>query len=224
MLRLTRSDWKFDWAFAWQHLRLGLPMAVQFLIISMGILILQSVCNTFGPETIAGFVSATKIEQLALQPMISFGIAMAVYSAQNYGAGKFDRIRMGVRQCSLVSLAFCAAAAVAMYFYGRNVIALFTTVHDDILMEQALLYLKMSVPFYIFGTNLCLPQCPSGYGHFQRSPHQQPIRTQRPQRVGLGIGFDVGLLRHLLCQPDLLGHGGLVYGRLLLLGHALYEE
>lgn len=36
MLRLTRSDWKFDWAFAWQHLRLGLPMAVQFLIISMG--------------------------------------------------------------------------------------------------------------------------------------------------------------------------------------------
>lgn len=75
---------------------------------------------------------------------------MAVYSAQNYGAGKFDRIRMGVRQCSLVSLAFCAAAAVAMYFYGRNVIALFTTVHDDILMEQALLYLKMSVPFYIF--------------------------------------------------------------------------
>ena len=43
-------------------------MAVQFLIISMGILILQSVCNTFGPETIAGFVSATKIEQLALQP------------------------------------------------------------------------------------------------------------------------------------------------------------
>ena len=93
MLRLTRSDWQFDRAFAWQHLRLGLPMAVQFLIISMGILILQSVCNTFGPETIAGFVSATKIEQLALQPMISFGIAMAVYSAQNYGAGKYDRIR-----------------------------------------------------------------------------------------------------------------------------------
>ena len=81
MLRLTRADWNFDWPFAWQHLRLGLPMAVQFLIISMGILVLQSVCNTFGPETIAGFVSATKIEQLALQPMISFGIAMAVYSA-----------------------------------------------------------------------------------------------------------------------------------------------
>ena len=103
MLRLTRADWAFDWPFAWQHLRLGLPMAVQFLIISMGILVLQSVCNTFGPETIAGFVSATKIEQLALQPMISFGIAMAVYSAQNYGASQYGRIRQGVRQFSLVS-------------------------------------------------------------------------------------------------------------------------
>ena len=150
MLRLTRSDWRFDRAFAWQHLRLGLPMAVQFLIISMGILVLQSVCNTFGPETIAGFVSATKIEQLALQPMVSFGIAMAVYSAQNYGACKYGRIRQGVRQCSLVSFAFCCVAAVAMYFFGRDVIALFTADHDEVLMEQAFLYLKMSVPFYLF--------------------------------------------------------------------------
>ena len=150
MLRLTRSDWSFDWPFAWQHLRLGLPMAVQFLIISMGILILQSVCNTFGPETIAGFVSATKIEQLALQPMISFGIAMAVYSAQNYGASQYGRIRQGVRQCSLVSLVFCLAAAVAMYSYGRELISVFTTDHDEVLMEQAFLYLQMSVPFYLF--------------------------------------------------------------------------
>lgn len=150
MLRLTRADWNFDWPFAWQHLRLGLPMAVQFLIISMGILVLQSVCNTFGPETIAGFVSATKIEQLALQPMISFGIAMAVYSAQNYGASQYGRIRQGVRQCSLVSLVFCLAAAVAMYSYGRELISVFTTDHDEVLMEQAFLYLKMSVPFYLF--------------------------------------------------------------------------
>ena len=148
---------------------------------------------------------------------------MAVYSAQNYGAGKFDRIRMGVRQCSLVSLAFCAAAAVAMYFYGRNVIALFTTVHDELLMEQALLYLKMSVPFYIFLGQIFVYRNAFKDGHFQRTPHQQPAGTRRPQRIGLGLGFDVGLLRYLLRQPDLLGHGGLLRA-LLLLGHALHEE
>lgn len=150
ILRLRRSDWIPNREFAWQHLRLGLPMAMQFMIISLGILAIQSVCNTFGPETIAGFVSATRIEQLAMQPMISFGIAMAVYSAQNYGAHKHDRIRQGVRQCSFVSLGFCILAIAAMLFYGPELISIFTTDHDDMLMEQALLYLHTSVPFYVF--------------------------------------------------------------------------
>lgn len=150
MLRLRRCDWTVDLAFAWQHLRLGLPMAMQFTIISLGILVIQSVCNTFGPETIAGFVSATRIEQLALQPMISFGIAMAVYSAQNYGARNYRRIRQGVRQCSLVSLAFCLLAMAAMLGYGRELISLFTEEQDALLLDQATLYLKTSVPFYLF--------------------------------------------------------------------------
>lgn len=150
ILRLRRNDWIPNREFAWQHLRLGLPMAMQFMIISLGILAIQSVCNTFGPETIAGFVSATRIEQLAMQPMISFGIAMAVYSAQNYGAHKHNRIRQGVRQCSFVSLGFCVLAIAAMLFYGPELISIFTTDHDDMLMEQALLYLHTSVPFYVF--------------------------------------------------------------------------
>lgn len=150
ILRLSRADWRFNWEFAWRHLRLGVPMSLQFLIISLGILVLQSVCNTFGPETIAGFVSATRIEQLAMQPMISFGIAMAVFSAQNFGARKYARIYQGVRQCSLVSLSFCILAAVVMYFYGRELIGLFTAEHDEVLLENALLYLKLSVPCYVF--------------------------------------------------------------------------
>ncbi len=150
MLRLTRRDWVFSWEFAWQHLRLGLPMAMQFTIISLGILAIQSVCNTFGPETIAGFVSATRMEQLAMQPMISFGVAMAVYSAQNYGACQYERIRRGVRQCSLVSLGFCLIPVAAMLLYGRELVSLFTSVQDDLLIQQAMLYLHTSVPFYFF--------------------------------------------------------------------------
>lgn len=150
MLRLTRQDWVWDRHFAWQHLRLGIPMAAQFTIISLGILAIQSICNTFGPETIAGFVSATRIEQLALQPMVSFGIAMAVYSAQNFGARKYDRIRAGVRQCSMVSFAFCLFAIFAMLFYGKELISIFTSEPDEFLLEQASLYLRTSVPFYLF--------------------------------------------------------------------------
>jgi Na+-driven multidrug efflux pump len=150
ILHLHRCDWVFDKAMAWEHLRLGLPMAAQFTIISLGIILVQSVCNTFGPETIAGFISATKMEQLAMQPMISFGIAMAVFTAQNYGAGKYERIRAGVRKCSLISVGFCLLAAVAMYFYGRQLVGIFTSEYDEMLVEQASLYLTLTVPCYFF--------------------------------------------------------------------------
>lgn len=150
MLRPRRSDWHWDLPFAWQHLRIGVPMALQFMLISLGIIAIQSVCNTFGPETIAGFVTASRIEQLALQPMISFGIAMSVYTAQNYGARKLDRIKKGVRQCSLLSLGFCAFAATAMFLAGKDMILLFTTEPNEVLLDAAWLYLTLSVPFYFF--------------------------------------------------------------------------
>ena len=51
---------------------MGLPMAVQFSVLGLGMIFIQAVCNKFGPTTIAAFTSAMRIEQLALQPMISF--------------------------------------------------------------------------------------------------------------------------------------------------------
>lgn len=149
-LRLSREDWRFDSAFAKEHLKVGMPMALQFSIITLGIIVVQAVCNTFEAETIAAFISATRIEQVAMQPMISFGIAMAVYTAQNYGARKFDRIRKGVRQCSLLSFGLCVCAVALMYFFGIEIISGFTTDPDQFLLDQAALYLLFTVPFYFF--------------------------------------------------------------------------
>lgn len=150
ILHLRRSDWTWDTAFALTHLRIGIPMAVQFTIICLGIILIQAVCNTFGPSTIAGFISATRLEQLAIQPMISFGIAMAVYTAQNYGAHRYDRIRKGVKTCSLLSLAFSALAALLIHTYGKSMILLFMDNYYEPVLESALLYLWYSVPFYFF--------------------------------------------------------------------------
>ena len=110
-LHISRKDFRLDGPEVWAHLRMGLPMAVQFSVLGVGIIVLQSVCNKFGGQQIAGFTAATRVEQMALQPMISSGIAMAVFTAQNYGAHRFDRIREAVRKCSMLSLGFSAFAA-----------------------------------------------------------------------------------------------------------------
>ncbi len=150
VLHLKLSDFKWDNREAWEHIRMGMPMAVQFSVLGFGMIYIQAVCNQFGTETIAGFTAAMRIEQLALQPMISFGLAMAVYTAQNFGARKFARISRGVKKCSLLSLAFSLLAAVLMYFFGQEMIAVFLDNPSPKVMEEAKEYLHLSVPFYFF--------------------------------------------------------------------------
>ena len=73
-------------------------MSVQFSILGAGILIIQSVCNSFGADVIAAMTAALRIEQIATMPMISFGIALAAFVAQNFGANNFRRIRISVKK------------------------------------------------------------------------------------------------------------------------------
>ncbi|MER2138750.1 MAG: MATE family efflux transporter [Succiniclasticum sp.] len=150
ILRLRKSDWKWDTRFAISHLKMGLPMAGQFSILGVGILLIQSITNSFGPHTIAGFTAAIRVEQLALQPMASFGIAMAAFSAQNYGARQFQRIRDAVKKCSLIAMAFAFCAGILIFFFSENIIGVFIEEGNPDVVKDALLYLNCSVPFYFF--------------------------------------------------------------------------
>lgn len=106
VLRLQRRDWIPERRMLLNESRVGLPMGFQMSIIAIGALILQIALNRLGSTAIAGFIAAQKIDQLANQPMMSFGITMATYAAQNYGAGNMRRIRAGVRRCILMSVGF----------------------------------------------------------------------------------------------------------------------
>lgn len=149
-LHLGLGDFSLGWQECWEHLRMGLPMAVQFSVLGMGIIILQGVCNKFGAQQIAGFTTAVRVEQLALQPMVSSGIAMAVFTAQNFGARRFDRIREAVRKFSMVSLAFSAVACVLLLAYGEPVIKIFLEDPSAEVLEAARLYILYTVPIYFF--------------------------------------------------------------------------
>lgn len=149
-LHLRRQDWQFNWQESWEHLRMGLPMAFQFVVLGLGVMVLQTVCNQFEPDIIAGFTAAVRVEQLALQPMLSFGIAMAVYTAQNYGAKRFDRIRSGIRTCSLLSLSFSLCAVIVMLLVGREIVSVFIENPSQLVLDAAYTYIIYTVPTYFF--------------------------------------------------------------------------
>lgn len=154
ILHLKKNDWIFDWnngyQFAMEHLKVGIPMAVQFAILGLSILIIQSVCNTFGANVIAAFTAALRIEQIATLPMISFGVALASFVAQNYGAKKFSRIRFGVKRASLINLGLSIFMAFIMHFWGGDLVRIFVGYKNEDVVKIAHDYLFISSLFYFF--------------------------------------------------------------------------
>ena len=155
ILHITKNDWNFDnkydfWNSAYEHLRVGVPMAIQFSIIGIGIIIIQSVCNTFGSNVIAALTAALRIEQIATLPMMSFGVALAAYVAQNFGAKKFKRIRLGVIKTSTINIILSILMAFVMRIWGTDIIAAFIGTATKEIIDIAHNYLLIITIFFFY--------------------------------------------------------------------------
>lgn len=155
ILHLTKEDWliknrKDFYDSAYEHLRVGVPMAVQFSLIGISILIIQSVCNGFGSNVIAAMTAALRIEQIATMPMMSFGVALAAYVAQNYGAKRFKRIRLGVVKTSTINVVLSILMAFIMRFWGADIIGMFIGTATKEVINIAHQYLLISTIYYFF--------------------------------------------------------------------------
>lgn len=157
ILHLKKDDWIFDFIhnkqdreFAKEHLKVGLPAAVQFSVLGISVIIIQSVCNSFGANVIAAFTAALRIEQIATMPMISFGIALAAFTAQNFGAKNVLRIKRSVTQCSIINIILSIIMAFIMRQWGSNIVEVFIGNHTPEVIKIAHDYLWISTLFYFF--------------------------------------------------------------------------
>lgn len=147
LFRLMRGDWKITSGDLYSHLRIGLPMGFQSSIIAMGTLIIQFSLNNLGALAVAAFTAAQKVDAIATMPVLSFGMTMATYAGQNYGAHKIDRIRKGVVQCSFISVSFSIAAGLANILAGHMLAGVFVTGQPEVI-DHAHTYLTINGAFY----------------------------------------------------------------------------
>lgn len=150
ILRLEKEDWKYDPALGGRMLYLGLPIAVNGIVIAVGGMIVQMVENTFGVLFIAGFTAVNKLYGILEIAATSFGYAIMTYTGQNLGAGKLKRIRVGVNQG--IVLAICTSLVISgfMFLGGRYLLMLFisgTPEEVDAAMKIAWLYLRIMAAF-----------------------------------------------------------------------------
>lgn len=119
LLHLKKQDLIPEKVIIQNLLRLGVPMAFLNMVLSIGVIVLQFVNNGLGTLYVAAYTTATKIEQFVELPFSSFGSAIAIYTAQNYGAHKLQRIRKGTNQCLAIMLAWSVFSAIMIFLFGK---------------------------------------------------------------------------------------------------------
>ncbi len=150
ILYIKKQDWTYNKEFMKEHLNIAIPMSIQFSILSLSIMIIQAVCNSFGEKIIVGFTIALRIEQLATQPLLAIGLAMATFVAQNYGAGRLRRIKKGVKQALTTSFLISIVMSFCVLMFGSKLIGLFLENPDTFTINIGASYLRISILFYFF--------------------------------------------------------------------------
>ena len=125
ILHFSRNDFRPDKALIARLFQLGTPVAMQNTIISIGGMILQSIVNSFGVIFVAGFTAANKLYGLLEIAAISFGFSVSTYTGQNLGAGKYDRIRTGVRKGAILAVLTSLVISACMFLSGNTLVGLF---------------------------------------------------------------------------------------------------
>ncbi len=112
--------------YALRILRIGIPSGVTQAIMATAGMVVLNLTNAMGETVIACNVIIMRVDGFAMMPNFSFGQAMSVYTGQNVGAAKYDRVDQGVKQGGIIAVAFSAVITLVLLFFGRFLFDIFT--------------------------------------------------------------------------------------------------
>ncbi|GBG94493.1 MATE family efflux transporter [Ligilactobacillus salitolerans] len=147
------------------HLSVGLPMGFQSSIIAIGSIMIQSALNALGTTAVAATTASSKIDQIATLPLNSFGVAVATYTAQNYGAGEYSRILKGVRSATILTVSFSIVAGLVMIIFGQDLVMVFLGKSDPGVLKLSQIFFNVNASFYpLLGLLFIFRNCMQGLG------------------------------------------------------------
>lgn len=122
---------------------------LQQSIMNLGILAVQGLVNSFGTTIMAAFAAAVKIDAFAYLPVQDFGNAFSIFVSQNYGAGRKDRIRQGIRVAAATSVCFGVVLSALVFVFAEPLMALFIDASSgQAVIAAGVRYLHIEGAFY----------------------------------------------------------------------------
>ena len=127
---------------------IAVPSILQQSFISIGNILVQSVVNSFGSAVMAGYAAAIKLNNMVITSITTIGNGISSFSAQNFGAGKIDRVKNGRKEGLLISIAFSLIASILFVFFGEFILLLFMKASEVDAMKEGMRFLRIVSPFY----------------------------------------------------------------------------
>lgn len=147
MHRLIWKQVRLDARMLRRIIRIGFPAGVQSVMYGLSNVIVQSGINLLGTDSVAAWAAYSKIDSVFWMMVNSFGIAVTTFVGQNYGAGKMDRVRGGVRSCMKMTLAASALMSWLIYNWGIFGYELFTS--DAEVIRIGIAMMQYLAPTYV---------------------------------------------------------------------------
>lgn len=127
----------------------SLMTGMQQSVMNFGILMVQSLVNSFGPAVMAAFAATVKIDTFAYMPAQEFGNAYSIFISQNFGAEKTERVKQGTGKAMTVSAVFCGLISVLVFAFARFLMLIFVDAGETEIIEIGMQYLRIEGAFYI---------------------------------------------------------------------------
>lgn len=146
--RPAAAHMRFDRAVLGEIARFSVLTCVQQSVMNFGILMVQGLVNSFGTVVMAAFAAAVKIDSFAYMPVQDFGNAFSTFIAQNFGAGKDQRIRKGIKSAVILSMTFSLCVSAVVYIFAEPLMRIFVNASETEILQVGVGYLRVEGAFY----------------------------------------------------------------------------
>lgn len=145
MLRFGLRELRCDGAIIRELLRIGFPVALSSCGVSLSVMFMQRAINAYGSVVMAGYTIGNRAENVGMCLAFSIGMAVGTFCGQNVGAGKFDRVRQGLRVGYALSIGYAVTVAVLILIFARPLAGIFSP--DEEVLDIAVVNMRITAFF-----------------------------------------------------------------------------
>lgn len=154
---LNFRKWEFNWENFRLSLKIGLPSGIQQTLVGLGSMALLGIVSPYGTAVLAAYAAAGRVDMFVSMPSMNLAAALSSFVGQNLGAGKFERIKQGLKSSLIYSSALCIFLSLTVVFFGEEIMKLFVdsnSPHYNEIIQIGKEYLVIVTSFYIVFTTM----------------------------------------------------------------------